>query len=183
MLFGKVNPSGKIPETFPVTHKDCSAHCVGEFPGGKTVSYKEGIFVGYRYYDTNHVPVLFPFGHGLSYTEFTYDKLKVAVEDENVLVSFTVTNTGELDGKEVAQIYVGMEHSEVERPTKELKAFEKVELKAKETKNVTLALPKEALAYYSEEQQKFVVEDGEYTIFVGKSVQDICLTEKVEIKK
>lgn len=183
VLFGKVNPSGKIPETFPVTHKDCSAHCVGEFPGGKTVSYKEGIFVGYRYYDTNHVPVLFPFGHGLSYTEFTYDKLKVAVEDENVLVSFTVTNTGELDGKEVAQIYVGMEHSEVERPTKELKAFEKVELKAKETKNVTLALPKEALAYYSEEQQKFVVEDGEYTIFVGKSVQDICLTEKVEIKK
>ncbi len=183
VLFGKVNPSGKIPETFPVTHKDCSAHCVGEFPGGKTVSYKEGIFVGYRYYDTNHVPVLFPFGHGLSYTEFTYDKLKVAVEDENVLVSFTVTNTGDLDGKEVAQVYVGMEHSEVERPTKELKAFEKVELKAKETKNVTLVLPKEALAYYSEEQQKFVVEDGEYTIFVGKSVQDICLTEKVEIKK
>lgn len=183
VLFGKVNPSGKIPETFPVTHKDCSAHCVGEFPGGKTVSYKEGIFVGYRYYDTNHVPVLFPFGHGLSYTEFTYDKLKVAVEDENVLVSFTVTNTGDIEGKEVAQIYVGMEHSEVERPTKELKAFEKVELKAKETKNVILALPKEALAYYSEEQQKFVVEDGEYTIFVGKSVQDICLTEKVEIKK
>ena len=183
VLFGKVNPSGRLPETFPVTHKDCPAHCVGQFPGGKTVSYKEGIFVGYRYYDTNHVPVLFPFGHGLSYTEFTYDKLKVTAEDENVIVSFTVTNTGDIEGKEVAQIYVGMEHSEVERPTKELKAFEKVELKAKETKNVTLALPKEALAYYSEEQQKFVVEDGEYTIFVGKSVQDICLTEKVEIKK
>ena len=183
VLFGKVNPSGKLPETFPITHKDCSAHCIGEFPGGKTVSYKEGIFVGYRYYDTNHVPVLFPFGHGLSYTEFTYDKLKVAVEDESVIVSFAVNNTGDMGGKEVAQVYVGMEHSEVERPTKELKAFEKVELKAKETKQVTLALPKEALAYYSENQQKFVVEDGEYTIFVGKSVQDICLTEKVEIKK
>lgn len=183
VLFGKVNPSGRLPETFPVTHKDCPAHCVGQFPGGKTVSYKEGIFVGYRYYDTNHVPVLFPFGHGLSYTEFTYDKLKVTAEDENVIVSFTVTNTGDIEGKEVAQVYVGMEPSEVERPTKELKAFEKVELKAKETKKVTLALPKEALAYYSEEQQKFVVEDGEYTIFVGKSVQDICLTEKVEIKK
>lgn len=183
VLFGKVNPSGRLPETFPVTHKDCSAHCVGEFPGGKTVSYKEGIFVGYRYYDTNHVSVLFPFGHGLSYTQFTYDKLKVAVEDEDVIVSFEVTNTGDRDGKEVAQVYVGMEHSAVERPTKELKAFEKVELQTKETKNVTLVLPKDTLSYYSEEQQKFVVEDGEYTIFVGRSVQDTCLIEKVEIKK
>lgn len=183
VLFGKVNPSGRLPETFPITHKDCSAHCIGEFPGGKTVAYKEGIFVGYRYYDTNHVPVLFPFGYGLSYTQFVYDKLQVKVADQEVKVSFEVSNIGNRDGKEVAQVYVGMKHSNIDRPTKELKVFEKVELKAKETKNITLSIPKDALAYYAEEQKQFVVENGEYTIFVGKSVEDICIRETVEIKK
>lgn len=132
VLFGEVNPSGKLPETFPVHLEDCSAHCVGEFPGDKTVAYDEGIFVGYRYYDTHKIPVLFPFGHGLSYTEFQYSNLKVDILDSgeyeapitenrmseqvlaaegkkqgNIRVKLDVTNIGNIRGKETVQIYVG----------------------------------------------------------------------------
>lgn len=111
VLWGKENPSGKLPETFPVRLSDCPAHCIGEFPGENTVDYKEGIFVGYRYFDTENVPVLFPFGYGLSYTEFTYSDLKITVEERGntpkVRVTFTVENTGKMAGKETAQVYVG----------------------------------------------------------------------------
>ena len=106
ILFGKVNPSGRLPEAFPISHRDCSAHCIGEFPGEKTVDYAEGIFVGYRYYDTRQVPVLFPFGYGLSYTEFVYSNLRVECTYPNFKVSVDVTNDGNAAGKEVVQIYV-----------------------------------------------------------------------------
>ena len=162
VLFGAVNPSGRLPESFPITHMDCSAHCVGEFPGGKTVSYDEGIFVGYRYYDTEQIPIIFPFGYGLSYTDFSYDKAEVKQEQETVEILVTVTNSGKVVGKETVQYYVGKKDSKVERPRKELKGFEKIELQVGETKVVKLSIKKEELAYYDEGEKRFIIEEGEY---------------------
>ncbi len=178
VLFGKVNPSGKLPETFPKTHLDCSAHSVGDFPGGKTVTYKEGVFVGYRHYDTRDIEVLFPFGHGLSYTEFDISDLSViqkkSGEKPEVTISLKLSNTGQMDGKEVVQIYVGKSESEIQRPKKVLAAFEKVELAAGESRQIKLTLESEAFVYYSEENQEYIIEPGTYQIYAGKSVADIC---------
>lgn len=174
VLFGKVNPSGKLPESFPYSHKDCSAHCIGEFPGGKTVKYTEGIFVGYRYYDTKNVAVRFPFGYGLSYTEFVYQNLQVEGNYPNVKVSVDVTNTGDMAGKETVEIYVGKKDSAVERAAKELRGFAKVDLNPGETKTVTIELEPEAFQYYNEGKTEFVTEAGVYQIYSGKSVEDIC---------
>ena len=182
VLFGLVNPSGRLPESFPITHMDCSAHCIGEFPGGKTVSYKEGIFVGYRYYDTEQIPILFPFGYGLSYTEFSYDKVEIKQEGEEIGVFVTVTNCGKIAGKETVQCYVGKNDSKVERPRKELKAFAKIELQGGETKTIRLSIKKEELAYYDEIEKSFLVEAGQYQLYVGKSVADICLEESFVIQ-
>ncbi|MBO8462983.1 MAG: glycoside hydrolase family 3 C-terminal domain-containing protein [Firmicutes bacterium] len=182
VLFGLVNPSGRLPESFPITHMDCSAHCIGEFPGGKTVSYKEGIFVGYRYYDTEQIPILFPFGYGLSYTEFSYDKVEIKQEGEEIGVFVTVTNYGKIAGKETVQCYVGKNDSKVERPRKELKAFAKIELQGGETKTIRLSIKKEELAYYDEIEKSFLVEAGQYQLYVGKSVADICLEESFMIQ-
>lgn len=182
VLFGQVNPSGKLPESFPITHMDCSAHCIGEFPGGKTVSYDEGVFVGYRYYHTNQVPILFPFGYGISYTKFSYDKVEVKEGEETIRVVVTITNVGERVGKEAIQCYVGKKDSNVERPAKELKAFEKVELQVGETKQVSISMKKEELAYYDEEKKDFVVEDGEYQLYVGTSVEQISCIESFWIR-
>lgn len=179
VLFGKVNPSGRLPETFPVSHLDCSAHSIGEYPGGSTVAYREDVFVGYRHYDTRNVPVQFPFGFGLSYTEFNYSDLQVKTEGTGeyakVTVLLTVTNIGNRTGKEVVQIYVGKEESAVERPRKELRAFAKVELEAGESDRISIVLEKEAFACYDEAQNRFVVEPGRYIVYAGKSVRDICL--------
>ena len=181
-LFGIVNPSGRLPETFPACHTDCPAHCIGEFPGGEKVWYREGIFVGYRYYSTRKVPVLFPFGHGLSYTEFTFSNLQVRQctdsdreKELSVQVSLDVANTGSRAGKEVIQLYVGKEGTQKERPVRELRAFEKVELAAGESRKVTFHLGREAFAYYEESEGAFRAEPGEYRISVGKSVDDICV--------
>ena len=182
VLFGLVNPSGRLPESFPITHMDCSAHCIGEFPGGKTVFYKEGIFVGYRYYDTEQIPILFPFGYGLSYTEFSYDKVEIKQEGEEIGVFVTVTNCGKIAGKETVQCYVGKNDSKVERPRKELKAFAKIELQGGETKTIRLSIKKEELAYYDEIEKSFLVEAGQYQLYVGKSVADICLEESFMIQ-
>ncbi len=185
ILFGKVNPSGRLPETFPKTHLDCPAHCIGEFPGGKTVAYTEGIFVGYRYYDTCNVEVLFPFGYGLSYTESDFSELRVvsqeAGEKPEIRVSLTVSNTGKTDGKEVVQIYVGKPDSGVRRAKKVLAAFAKIELSAGGSRQIELDLEPDAFAYYDEEKQTFVVEPGTYEIYVGKSVADICQTVSCEL--
>lgn len=185
VLFGKVNPSGRLPETFPKTHLDCSAHSIGQFPGGKRVDYKEGIFVGYRHYDTRDIPVLFPFGHGLSYTEFAISDLEAVVkmpgEEPQVSVSLKVANTGKMDGKEVVQIYVGKAESKLERPKKVLAAFTKVELAAGGTSQLTLELDPNAFTYYDEEKRQFIVEPGTYQIYAGKSVADICQSATVEM--
>ena len=182
VLFGKVNPSGRLPETFPITHRDCPAHCIGEFPGGKTVDYKEGIFVGYRYYDTRQVPVLFPFGYGLSYTEFVYSNLQVRGVYPNFEVSVDVTNAGNMAGKETVQIYVGKPDSPIERAMKELRGFVKLNLQPGETKTAEIALDSAAFTYFDEQLRHFVTESGEYKIFAGKSVAEICLAESCEVE-
>lgn len=202
VLFGEVNPSGKLPETFPVHLEDCPAHRIGEFPGTSTVDYKEGIFVGYRYFDSFQVPVLFPFGHGLSYTEFVYKDLEIVQNTESdkgtVQVRLNVTNTGNLCGKETVQIYVGRteQKSEAElsrrlaadaeelqhlHVCKELKGFEKAELDAGETKMLLIELDQNAFAYYEEEKQAFVRESGRYSVYAGSSSADIRLEKTVEL--
>ena len=182
ILLGKVNPSGRLPETFPITHTDCSAHCIGEFPGGETVDYKEGIFVGYRYYDSRQVPVLFPFGYGLSYTEFVYSNLRVEGNYPDFKVSVDVTNVGSVAGKETVQIYVGKPDSPVERAVKELRGFAKLDLLPGETKTAEISLDPAAFTYFDEQLRHFVTESGEYKIFAGKSVEEICLAESCEVE-
>lgn len=137
-LFGAVNPSGKLPETFYKKHTDCSAHALGEFPGGKSVHYKEGVFVGYRYNDTYEVEPQFCFGHGLSYTKFAYSNPGVEKKNDEVLVSCDVTNIGDLAGKETVQIYLAPKNRKEDQPFQELKGFEKIELAPGETKRVTV---------------------------------------------
>ncbi|MGN0205196.1 MAG: beta-glucosidase [Coprococcus sp.] len=181
VLFGDINPSGRLPESFPITHTDCPAHCVGEFPGDNNVRYDEGIFVGYRYYDTKKKKELFPFGYGLSYTEFTFSDMVIMGNYPEIQVCVDVTNTGSRSGQEVVQLYVGKKDSAVERAAKELKGFEKISLEPGQTKNVVLTLDEEAFYYYNEEKHAFDVESGEYQIYIGKSVENICLEGKCTI--
>ena len=142
------------------------------------MAYTENIFVGYRHYDTSDIEVLFPFGHGLSYTEFDLSELAVVLkmpgERPQVRVSLKVSNTGKTDGKEVVQIYVGKPESEIDRPKKVLAAFTKVELSAGESRRIELTLNPDAFTYYNEKTRKFTVEPGTYQIYAGKSVADIC---------
>ncbi len=185
VLFGKVNPSGRLPESFPFSHMDCPAHCIGEFPGGKTVAYREGIFVGYRYYETRQMPVAFPFGYGLSYTEFTYERLKARVKGNGngakVQVTLGVVNTGAMKGKEVVQLYVGRKNSGEDRPIRELKAFDKISLKPGEIKNLEFMLDMEAFSYYDEKEKEFRVEKGAYIISVCRSAHEVWMETEVEL--
>lgn len=187
VIFGDVNPSGKLTVTFPRKLEDSPAHKLGEFPGTETVNYGEGIYVGYRYFSTYDVEPLFCFGHGLSYTEFKYDNLNVSVnereDDAEIEVSFKVTNTGICAGKEIAQIYVNDEKASVDRPKVELKEFEKIDLNPGETKEVKFKLNKKALAYYSIEGKKWIAESGKFNIYIGSSVDDIRLSECINLNK
>lgn len=140
VLFGKENPSGKLPETFYKTHKDCSAHAVGEFPGGKKVCYKEGSFVGYRYNDKFKVEPQFCFGHGLSYTQFLYTSLDVQVSECYAVVSCEVVNAGTCTGKEVVQVYLAKRNPSKEESVQELRGFEKIELAPGEKKQVSITV-------------------------------------------
>lgn len=187
VLLGKVNPSGKLPETFPYSHEDCSAHCVGDFAKKDLLEYREGVYVGYRYYEKNQIPVQFPFGHGLSYTDFEYASLEVEKEENGagliVNVSCLVKNTGDMAGKEVLQLYVAAKDSAVDRPVKELKGYEKTELKPGETKKVNFALNPESFAYFDEETGHFRAEAGCYEILIGASLTDIRLKGEVMLEK
>lgn len=185
ILFGKVNPSGKLPETFPVKLEDNASYL--NFPGEKDlVEYREGVFVGYRYYDKKKMEVLFPFGHGLSYTTFSYSNLKLdsrRIKDtEALIVSVEVTNTGSRAGKEVVQLYVADKESAVMRPVKELRDFAKVELQPGENKTVTFILGKRAFAYYNIQIHDWHVESGEFTVMIGKSSRNIVLQEDVYVE-
>ncbi|MGI4740859.1 MAG: glycoside hydrolase family 3 C-terminal domain-containing protein [Janthinobacterium lividum] len=180
ILFGDVNPSGKLPVTFPVKLEDSPAMKLGEYPStpGNPLkqTYKDDIFVGYRYYDTYKVAPQFAFGHGLSYTTFEYGKLTVQPAAQRATVSLTVRNSGKTAGAEVVQLYVKDVKAAVQRPEKELKAFEKVYLKPGETKTVTWQLPTEAFQYYSESQKQWVLEPGQFEVLVGSSSRDIRQT-------
>jgi Glycosyl hydrolase family 3 C terminal domain. len=186
VLLGDVNPSGKLPETFPKTLMDCSAHCMGEFPGGKTVAYKEGIYVGYRYYDTYKIDTEFCFGHGLSYTTFSYENIQIHKEEKNELhvkVSCKITNTGKLEGAETVQLYVTDLECSTDRPTKELKNYAKVKLAAGETKEKEFILDKTAFGFYEVEKKQFKAEAGVFEIQIGSSSKDIRLSGQVELEK
>jgi beta-glucosidase len=183
IIFGKVNPSGKLPMTFPKKLEDSPAHKLGEFPGvNGTVHYNEGIFVGYRYFDTYKIEPQFAFGYGLSYTTFKYEKLNVQkVGDKQATVILTITNTGKVAGAEVVQLYVKEDKTVVERPDKELKAFQKVFLKAGESKQITLKLSKDAFAYYNEKQHNWIADAGKFDVLVGSSSRDIRGSRSVEL--
>ncbi|MGN1152359.1 MAG: glycoside hydrolase family 3 C-terminal domain-containing protein [Lachnospiraceae bacterium] len=185
ILFGRVNPSAKLPETFPLKLEDNPSYLsyIGE---GDMVEYREGIFVGYRYYDKKKMDVLFPFGYGLSYTTFAYSNLRVDKESmkdtDTMTVSVDVTNTGKMAGKEVVQLYVADKESTVIRPVKELRDFAKVELAPGETKTVSFTLGKRAFAYYSVKLHDWHVETGEFDIMIGQSSRDIVLTKTVTVE-
>ncbi len=170
VVTGKVNPSGKLAETFPVKYEDCPS--ASHFPGKKlTVEYREGPFIGYRYFDTANAAVTFPFGHGLSYTTFEYSNLTIS----DTGVTFTVTNTGNREGAEVAQLYIGKPNSEIFRPVHELKGFKKVYLAAGESAEVTIPFDDKSFRYYNVKTLKWEVEGGEYEIKVGASSRDVKL--------
>jgi beta-glucosidase len=176
VLFGKVNPSGKLSETFPYKLSDTPAYI--NWPGGNgEVRYGEGLFIGYRYYDVREMPVLFPFGHGLSYTSFAYSNMKTSGTSfrdlDGLTVTVDITNTGEVAGKEIVQLYVHDQKSGLVRPVKELKGFSKVELQPGETKTVSFTLDFRAFAYYHPAYKQWIAEDGEFDILIGASATDI----------
>ena len=177
VILGEVNPSGKLSESYPLKYEDCST--APYFPAKeRNVEYREGLYVGYRYYCTAKVPVLFPFGFGLSYTTFAYSNLKVTDKK----ATFTLTNTGKMDGAEVAQLYVHAKNPSVYRPNRELKGFAKVFLKAGESREVTIELDDKAFRYWNSVTNRFEVDGGEYDILIGASAADIRLSGTVTVK-
>lgn len=183
VLFGDVTPSGKLPTTFPMRLEDNPAFI--NYPGENgRVQYGEGIFVGYRYYDKKRLAPLFPFGHGLSYTTFAYNHLRLNGETfrpgDEIRLSVDVTNSGQRAGQEVVQVYVRDEASRLVRPPQELKAFAKVALEPGETQTVTLTLTGQSLAYYDPSAGGWVTEPGTFTLLVGSSSRDIRLTGQLE---
>ena len=186
ILLGNANPSGKLPFTFPVRLEDCGAHAVGEYGGTGKVHYNEGILVGYRWHDTKAIAPLFAFGHGLSYTTFDYSDARISSstikEGGKVKVSVTVTNSGKVDGQEIVQLYVGDCESSLLRPAKELKGFEKVALKAGESKKVEIELPYEALCFFDDEAHAWRAEKGDFKVYVGSASDDIRATLDLRLK-
>ena len=185
VLFGAVNPSGRLAETFPRVLADTPAYL--NYPGGNgEVRYGEGLFVGYRYYDAKGMPVQFPFGYGGSYTTFAYGPARVSAETfrdvDGVSVSLEVTNTGPVAGKEVVQVYVHDHQSGLVRPPKELKGFAKVALEPGETKTVTVHLDFRAFAYYHPGHGRWITEDGQFDLLVGASAADIRAVQTVTLQ-
>ena len=183
ILYGKVNPSGKLAETMPLKLSDNPSYL--NFGGGEKVEYREGVFVGYRYYDTKEMDVAYPFGYGLSYTTFACSNLKISNENptdkDTITVSVDVTNTGNMAGKEVVQLYVKDCTNSASRPEKELKGFEKVFLNPGETKAVTMELDKRSFAWYNTELHDWFAASGEYKLLVGTSSRDIRLEGRIHL--
>jgi beta-glucosidase len=193
ILFGRANPSGKLAETFPLKLSDTPAYL--NWPGGAgEVRYGEGLFIGYRYYDAKEMPVLFPFGHGLSYTSFAYSNPQVHTEQgrsvsaetfrdvDGLTVTVDVTNTGDMAGKEIVQVYVHDRASGLVRPEKELKGFAKVALQPGETQSVAIKLDFRAFAYYHPAYKQWITEDGEFDILIASSAADIRHTLAVTLE-
>ncbi len=175
-LLGKINPSGKLNETWPLRLEDTASY--NYFPSKeRTAEYREGLYIGYRYFDTAGVPVRYPFGYGLSYTTFTYSDIHADKDS----VTFTITNTGSRDGAEVAQVYVSCKNGKVFRPKKELKGFVKVFLKAGESKTLTVTLDDKAFRYFNVKTDHWEAETADYEICVGANVSDIRLTSGIHV--
>ncbi len=185
VLFGRANPCGKLAETFPLKLADTPAHINWPGDAGK-VHYGEGLFIGYRYYDARRMPVLFPFGYGLSYTTFAYSNprasTKTFTDVEGLTVTVDITNTGRVAGKEIVQVYVHDPVSGLTRPEKELKGFAKVELQPGETQSVSIKLDFRAFAYYHPEYKQWVTEDGDIDLLIGASAADIRCQVPVQLK-
>lgn len=180
VVFGAVNPSGKLPFTFPVRLEDNGAIAMGEFPGNDTVTYREGLFVGYRWHEARQIAPLFAFGHGLSYTTFDVsdvrsDRASLSAKGR-IRISAEVTNTGDMAGAEVVQLYIGDEESSLPRPVKELKGFRKVFLAPGEHQTVTFDITPDLLQYYDDTKAAWVAEPGAFTAYVGTASDNICGT-------
>lgn len=187
LIFGDFNPSGKLPICYGVSREDFPASQEHEFPGiNEEVRYSEGIFVGYRFFERNGSKVLFPFGHGLSYTQFSYEDLELSSDllsgQDTLIVSYTVSNTGSREGAEVSQLYISDPESSVERPVKELKGFSKVYLKPGERKQQKLKISYRDLAFWDEEGDSWKVEPGEFRVLIGASASDIRLEQGFSYK-
>ena len=189
---GDVNPSGKLPFTFPVKLEDNSAHALGEYTGKRSnevidIKYNESIFVGYRWADKQKkVKPLFPFGHGLSYTTFEYGKptadAKTMQADGKLTVKVTVKNTGDREGQEVVQLYIADKKSSLPRPVKELKGFQKIKLAPGESKEVSFTIEKDALSYFDDAQHAWVAEPGKFEAIIAASAADIKGVVPFELK-
>ncbi|MDE5652658.1 MAG: glycoside hydrolase family 3 C-terminal domain-containing protein [Muribaculaceae bacterium] len=194
ILFGDVNPSGKLPFTFPAKLSDSPAHALGAYPGVKRddspivdLEYKEGVLVGYRWHDTRKIRPLFSFGHGLSYTDFrlgkaSADRRQIA-DNDSITFTVNVTNTGRRAGAEVVQLYISDPDCSVERPAKELKAFRKVWLQPGETKSVSLTVGRDALSYFDAERHEWVAEPGDFTAHIGTSSDKISSSVKFNLTR
>lgn len=181
VLLGNVNPSGKLPFTLPRYLGDCPAHKLGEFPGDETVVYREGVFVGYRYFESEQVPVRYCFGHGLSYTKYGYENLRVEKTSQGYLVKADVENCGNRAGLETVQVYVRAAGETIKRPAMELRGFDKVLLEPGEKRTLEFCLAEKDFSYYNEELKCFAVPEDKYDICVGSSVSDIRLKQRIEV--
>ena len=181
IIFGAVNPSGKLSYSIPKKLEDSPAHKFGEYPGdGVTVRYREGLFVGYRYHDSYKVKPQFAFGYGLSYTSFAYGKPAISRYKDSVTLKFTLTNKGRKGGFEVVQLYVKDKKASVRRPQKELKAFQKVFLQSGESREIEFKLAKNAFSFFDDRQMKWVQEPGQFQLLLGSSSRDIKRKAKVK---
>ncbi|MDE3742970.1 beta-glucosidase family protein [Maribacter polysaccharolyticus] len=184
VILGNINPSGKLPWTMPKKIEDSPAHATHSFPGDGSVTYEEGILVGYRWFDTKNIEPLYPFGYGLSYTHFEFSKIgtnkESYSEDEEIKIHFTISNTGSQDGHEVAQVYVSHPGSSVEKAEKELKGFNKVFVSKGASQDASISIPVKELAFYQEATDKWIVEKGTYLLKIGNSSRNIL--QEVPIK-
>lgn len=182
VLLGKVNPSGKLPFTFPVKLEDNGAYALNAYhKDSLTVEYKESIFVGYRWAEKHNIKPLFAFGHGLSYTTFEYGKVTCRRDGNGFRVCVDVTNSGDREGKEVVQLYIGDDESSLERPIKELKGFKKIHLRPGQTQKVIFDITEDMLKYYDPDQRGWVLEEGSFTAYVGASSEDIRTTVRFKV--
>jgi beta-glucosidase len=181
ILFGDVNPSGKLPFTFPRRLADSPAHALKAYPGENgVVRYSEGLLVGYRWFDTEQIEPLFPFGFGLSYTKFAYSNMKIVPGSDRsgpiVTVTCDVTNSGKRQGKEVVQLYIHQGHPSLIRPEKELKGFAKISLDPGETQSISIPLGRDAFSFYDPARKAWVAEKDDFTIMLASSSRDIRLS-------
>ena len=187
ILFGKVNPSGKLPFTFPVKLEDNAAHALNAYdPEDLSVEYKESIFVGYRWAEKQQIRPLFAFGHGLSYTDFKYDNIKLSKDsmksNGKITLSVDIQNTGKVAGKEVVQLYIGDEEASVARPVKELKGFRKIALEPGQSKTVRFDITPDMLKFFDAEKHEWALENGKFTAYVCAASDDVRGQAEFEVK-